>query len=293
MLSILIVNWNTKDKLNACLSSIRTFPPNESHEVLVVDNHSTDGSAEMVAEDFPNVKLIASDTNSGYAAGNNAAFAQASGDWLLTLNPDTEFEDDSLQMAINELQAKKSYGALGVRQVGPDGEVQNSVRGFPTILGVMGALLKLDKLKPNGVWGSYTLPNFNYKSQGPAPQPMGTFLLFRREALEALGDPSRPFDEDFPIFFNEVDLLKRLDEAGWPCWYTPAAHVLHHHGSSTKQVKKSMIWESHKSLVRYFRKHARGLGRLPIPLVAVASYAGAFVRARGYHAGFRPERNDL
>jgi GT2 family glycosyltransferase len=114
---------------------------------------------------------------------------------------------------------------------------------------------------------------------------MGTFLLFRREALP---DPKHPFDEGFPIFFNEVDLLFRMKSAGWDCLYTPNAQIFHHGGESTKQVKKSMIWESHRSLVRYLRKHSGTVAsRLGLPFVAAAIYAAAFVRAKGYHAGFR------
>lgn len=288
MLSVLIVNWNTKDKLRSCLASIRKFPPDEPFEIIVVDNASSDGSAEMVRSEFPSVSLIASSTNEGYAKGNNRAFGVAKGDWLLTLNADTEFEDDSLQKAIRELAFKTEYGALAIRLVLPDGKTQRSVRGYPTVTNLFGEVTGLAKAFPKSRLASYSLPGFDYSEPGPAPQPMGTFLLFRRAALEAVGDPSAPFDERFPIFFNDVDLLKRLMAAGWPCWYSAAAHALHHHGASTSQVRKSMIWESHKSLVRYLGKHARGLAWLALPFVAIASYAVAFVRAKGYHAGFRP-----
>jgi GT2 family glycosyltransferase len=118
---------------------------------------------------------------------------------------------------------------------------------------------------------------------------MGTVLLFRREALAAVGDPKHPFDEAFPIFFNEVDLLKRLSDAGWPCLYTPRARILHHGGESTKLVRKSIIWESHRSLVRYLRKHgATGTRGLGLTLLLPIIYGAAFVRAKGYDAGFRP-----
>ena len=280
MLSILIVNWNTKDHLRACLASIQRFPPTEPHEVIVVDNASADGSAGMVASEFPSVSLIEPGTNTGYARGNNLAFAEASGEWLLTLNPDTEFEDGSIQMALNELRVKTRHAAVGIRLVGRDGKRQRSVRGFPTPANVFGAIFRRGD--------AYTLPNFDYKQPGDAPQPMGTFLLFRREALEAVGDPKAPFDERFPIFFNDVDLQKRLSEAGWPCWYSSAAHLVHWHGASTVQAGKSMVWESHKSLVRYFGKHLRGVSLLLLPFIALASYSTAFVRAKGYHAGFRP-----
>lgn len=280
MLSVLIVNWNTRDKLRACLASIQAHPPTEPFEVIVVDNASSDGSADMVKAEFPSVGLIEPGSNTGYARGNNLAFAAAKGEWLLTLNPDTEFEDASIQTALNELRVKTTFGSCAVRLVGPDGKRQDSIRAFPTLSGILADVL--------GRGDKYRLRQFDYTNPGPAPQPMGTFLLFRRSALEAVGDPTAPFDEQFPIFFNEVDLLKRMADAGWPCWYSAAGHVIHHHGASTSQAKKAMVWESHKSLVRYFGKHLRFPALLLLPLIAVAAYIAAFVRAKGYHAGFRP-----
>lgn len=284
MLSILIVNWNTRDLLDRCLQSIRSHPPTIPYEVIVVDNDSTDASAEMVREKHPEVRLIASAINTGYAGGNNLAFHAASGDWLLTLNPDTEFVDDSLDRAVEVLQAHPQAGSLGIQQIGLDGRVQHSVRGWPTTMGIVGDITGLGA-RFGGALDAYRLARFDYTLEQIAPQPMGTFLLFRREALP---NPRAPFDEGFPIFFNEVDLLYRMKSAGWDCLYTPAARILHHGGESTRQVKKSMIWESHRSLVRYLRKHGgTGVRRLGLPLVAAAIYVAAFVRARGYHAGFR------
>jgi GT2 family glycosyltransferase len=288
MLSILIVNWNTKDLLQFCLQSIIQHPPTVEYEVIVVDNASKDGSAEMVKDQFPQFHLIASAKNTGYAGGNNLAFGAANGDVLLTLNPDTEFQDKSLDEAIQILASHPNVGCLGIRQVGLDGMVQASVRGFPTFTGILGDVTGLGKRFPNGRLDSYRLSSFDYATEGPAPQPMGTFLMFRREALEAIGDASKPFDEGFPIFFNEVDLLFRLKEKGWECLYSPVPHVLHHGGESTRQVRKSMIWESHRSLVRYLSKHqGTGLAHLGLPFLAAIIYAAAFVRAKGYDAGFR------
>lgn len=284
MLSILIVNWNTRDLLRKCLQSIQNFPPASPYEVIVVDNASSDQSAEMVEAEFPAVHLVASKENTGYAKGNNLAFQAANGDYLLTLNPDTEFDDLSLQRAIDVLDVNPKYGALGAQQIALDGSTQMSVRGFPTILGITGDILRLQV----GPLGNYRLANFDYKQEQTAPQPMGTFLLFRRSALEEIGDPKIPFDEDFPIFFNEVDLLYRLSQAGWPCLYSPQVRVIHHGGEGTKQVRKSMIWESHRSLVRFLRKHKVRWWNAPLYwLVFGVVLAAAFVRARGYSAGFR------
>lgn len=258
-----------------------------------MDNASQDGSAEMVRQEFPEAILVASSVNTGYAAGNNLAFAQAQGDWLLTLNPDTEFTDNSLQQALEWMKEHQNVGALGITLIGPDGEVQNSVRGFPTLVGIAGSLTGLGQRKPGSNWASYDLPDFDYSQTQEAPQPMGTFLLFRREALAAVGDTRAPFDERFPIFFNEVDLLYRLHQSGWPTWYWAGGTIRHHHGASTKQVKKKMVWESHRSLGRYFAKHWRGPQRAWLPLVNLALWVGAFVRARGYDEGFRPQHHHL
>lgn len=242
----------------------------------------------MVQEAFPEVTLIRPGRNTGYARGNNLAFEQARGEWLLTLNPDTEVEAGTLQAAIDKLQSHAQFGALGVKQIGPDGETQRSVRGFPTFRGILGDITGLGARMPGSVLDSYRLLGFDYEVEQEGPQPMGTFLLFRRSSLQAVADPHCPFDESFPIYFNEVDLLYRLKKAGWPCLYAPSVRILHHHGQSTRQVRKNMIWESHVSLVRFLRKHYRtpwnGIG---LGLLTYVIYAAAFIRARGYSAGFR------
>lgn len=283
MLSVIIVNWNTRDLLRRCLSSLRAHPPKSSFEVIVVDNASSDGSADMVAQEFPEVCLLRSQTNLGYAAGNNLAFSVACGEWLLTLNPDTELIDDSLDFAVRSLEERPAYGALGAKQILPDGTVQRSVRGFPTYLSLLGELGGPFRR----LFNSYRLDDFDYDKLQDAPQPMGTFLLLRRAALASIGDPARPFDERFPIFFNEVDLLYRLQKAGWKCLYNPEVRILHVGGESTKQVRSSMIWESYRSLLRYMRKHHGRWWQLPaVGLLAALGFAATWIRARGYHRGF-------
>lgn len=289
MVSLLIVNWNTRDLLRSCLQSIKKFAPNLEYEVIVVDNASGDGSAEMVRREFSDVILINPKVNTGYAAGNNLGFEAARGDVLVTLNPDTELCSGTIENALEALTSDFSVGVVGIKQIGRDGKTQNSVRGFPSFWGIFGELTGLSKFFPNGRLGSYRLPRFDYEIEGPAPQPMGTFLMFKREALMAVGDPKEPFDNHFPIFFNEVDLLFRLEKAGWRCLYTPKAQILHHGGESTKQVKKSMIWESHRSLIRYFNKHhGTGISRIGLPFLAGVIYTAAWIRAKGHDVGFRP-----
>lgn len=288
MLSILIVNWNTRDLLRACLASLVQTPISEPSEIIVVDNASTDGSAEMTRKEFPQVRLLEPGKNTGYAKGNNLAFSVASGDFLLTLNPDTEITDDTLDRAVALLKARSDLACVAPRQLGLDGKTQRSVRGFPNLVGIFGDLVGLGRKLPGSKWDSYRLTGFDYESAQYAPQPMGTFLMFSRKALERVGDPKAPFDEAFPIFFNEVDLLYRLHHAGLRCWYDPSLSILHHGGEGTKQVRKAMIWESHRSLVGFLRKHAKSpLRRGIVALASVAIYAAALVRAKGYSGGFR------
>lgn len=282
MLSVVIVNWNTRDALRACLASLQRSEP-QLARVIVVDNASKDGSAEMVRAEFPEVKLIESGKNLGYAAGNNLGFLHATEEFILTLNPDTEVGPESLRTAVEILQSAPAYGSLSCRFIGPDGNVQASVRAFPTYQAI------LDEIKP---WRkrhrTYRLPNFDYQTEQPCPQPMGTFILFRREALVRVGDPNQPFDERFPIFFNEVDLLYRLQNAGFPSLFTPQVEIKHHGGLSTRQVRREMIWESHNSLYRFFEKHTALCSPAQLRTLKRLLKWGAWIRARGTSEGFRP-----
>ncbi|MDQ2986451.1 MAG: glycosyltransferase family 2 protein [Armatimonadota bacterium] len=285
MLTIVIVNWKTCEHLRRCLSSLKTHGLGEEMQVVVVDNASGDGSVEMVRDEFPSVRLIALDRNVGYAEGNNRGFEAATGEFVLTLNPDVEFFDDSLRIAVDEMRRCADVGAMGIRLVDPDGATtQASLRSFPRPRAIVPEMLGLAKLLP-GVFGQYRMRVFDYGKSQEVEQPMGTFVLYRRAVLDKVG----VMDEQFPIFFNEVDLLQRIANAGWKIWYCAEARLKHHGGASTRQVRKPMIWESHRSLVRYYRKWYYRWWNAPLFwLFAGLVYLGAFVRARGLHAGFRP-----
>ena len=256
-LSVCIVNWNTRDFLRECLTALETFPAQGAEtEIIVVDNASTDGSAALVAEEFPDVYLVASPENVGYAQGNNEALARAQGDWVLLLNPDVVVRLGSLSSALRFGRDHPDAAAIGARLVGADGETQRSVRGFPDPWPVLWEYLGLPRLFPRSrVFGAYRMTWFGYDRPARVDQPMGSFLLIRREALDQVG----LLDPQFPIFFNEVDWCWRAKrEHGWQIYYTPDAAVTHYGGGSTRQVKARMIRESHQSLLRFYEKHYRG-----------------------------------
>lgn len=284
MLSVIIVNWNTREHLRECLRSIDAHRTTEPLEVIVVDNASSDGSAAMVASEFPWVRLEASSQNLGYAKGNNLGFAVAKGEWLLTLNADTKFFDDSLQIAVDRLAAMPKAAVLAGTLLDEDAKtIQRSVRSFPRPSAIIPEILGLSKLFPRQ-FGEYRQVAFDYTKAQEAEQPMGTFLLFRKSALDEVG----VMDERFPIFFNEVDLLFRIKSAGWQIWYSPEVRIIHFGGQSTRQIPKKMVWESHRSLVRYYRKWYLKWWNAPLIWLSSAYvWLAAFIRARGWDAGFR------
>ncbi|GBC93364.1 N-acetylglucosaminyl-diphospho-decaprenol L-rhamnosyltransferase [bacterium HR15] len=263
-LSICIVNWNTRGLLRECLRSIYQYPPEQPFEVIVVDNASSDGSAEMVRVEFPQVVLIANEANLGYARGNNQAMERARGEFILLLNPDTEMRSDTLRNAIHFLREHPEVGAIGAKQVLPDGRVQPSVRGFPTPRNLLFEVLGLARLFPRSrLFAAYRMRWFAYDRPMPVDQPMGTFLMVRRAVMEQVG----LLDEAFPLFFNDVDWCYRMWQAGWQIWFVPQVEILHHGGASTKQVRPAAIRESHRALEQFYRKHYRS--RLPLPLYAL------------------------
>lgn len=255
-LTLCIVNWNTRDFLRECLTSAYEFRPGDVElEVIVVDNASEDGSAAMVSTEFPQAVLVANPDNRGYAEGNNQALRLATGDYLLLLNPDVVLHPESLSHSLAFMNSRVDTGALGCRLVGADGQTQRSLRSFPDPGPVLWEFLGLSRLFPKSHWfGAYRMTWFDYNSVIEVDQPMGSFLLLSRAALEKVG----LMDPQFPIFFNEVDWCWRAKrEMGFRIFYTPDVVVTHYGGGSTKQVRASMVRESHRSLLRFYDKHYR------------------------------------
>lgn len=266
MISALIVNWNTRDFLADCLESLvnRTEPGDAVDEITVVDNASEDDSVEMVRDRYPGVTVISLDRNIGYAAGNNLAAQGARGDLMFFLNPDTVVEPGAVSALSNELAENPKTALVAPKLVLPDGATQASVRGFPTPMALFGAWTALDRLFPaHKVLASYRLPMFDYEKAQTAPQPMASAWMVRRSAWDAVG----PFDERFPLFWNDVDWCVRAWEAGWDVTYLPTAVVRHEGGAGTRQIKPRATWESHRSLVEFYRRrYGKCLGPVRLAL---------------------------
>lgn len=261
VLSIVIVNWNTRDYLRQCLTSIAENPTQAEYEVIVVDNASPDDSAGMVRAEFPDVQLIANTENRGYAEGNNQGTDVARGRCVLLLNPDVQVKPGALDALLDFTESHPDAAAVGCRLVGKDGRVQGSLRSFPEPWGVLFEYAKLSKLFPrNRRLASYRMTWFDYDREIEVDQPMGSCLLLSRQAIQDIG----MFAEEFPIFFNEVDWLYRAKQKGWKVFFTPAAEVIHVGGASTRQRKPAMVRESHRSMKLFYGKHYRA--RIPAPV---------------------------
>jgi len=284
-LSIIIVNWNVKPLLERCLSSIRAYGKGLSYEIFVVDNASRNGSQEYlkgIARTRKNFRIILNKENFGFARANNQAISKVQGEFILFLNPDTEIYPGTLQKMVNFLQAHEDCGIVGAQLIGVDGRVQPSVRNFPTLGSQVMIFLKLHYLFPHvRCLKNYFLYNFDYISQQKVDQVMGACLLTRREVLDEIG----PLDENFYLWFEEVDFCKRVKDADWEVVYLPGARIFHHGAQSFRQLislRKQKIYNA--SAIYYFKKHfgpakARVLAVLN-PLSLFLAYLAQIARPR-------------
>jgi hypothetical protein len=263
--SVCIVNWNTRDRLAACLEALRDQAEAAPAEVIVVDNGSSDDSAAMMRKRFPWAKLIANDENRYYAAANNQGIEASRGRFVLLLNPDVELRPGALETMCRFLEEHEDAAAVACKLVLPDGTTQASCRTFPSPGVLVWEAMGLARILPRSrLFGAYRMTHWGYDEVAEVDQPMASCLMLRRAALDAVG----LFDEQFPMFFNDVDLCLRLKQSGWRIYFTPEASALHHHGSATRLVRAEMVRESHRGLMRFYRKHYRGRVQ---PLVYAAS----------------------
>lgn len=251
-LSVIIVTWNTRELLKKCLAALPAAVNGLSIETWVVDNASSDGTVEMVREQHPAVRVIANRENRGWAGGNNQALKQSGGRFLLLLNADTEPRPGSLAMLVRFLEQHPDVGACGPMLLLGDGSVQGNGRRFPTFwkefLDVTGLRhLALRAYSRRFGWG-----RDDFEALAEVDEVTGACLLVRRETVEQVG----LLDEQFFMFYDEVDWCYRMKAAGWRVFYFPEAKVVHHIAASVKQVGFEAYRRYFESQQRYFHKHA-------------------------------------
>jgi len=251
-LSICIVSWNVKDLLRECLSSIGDAKPDLKFEVVVVDNYSRDGSADMVREEFPSVTLIPNRVNRGFASACNQAIRGSGGRYILLLNPDTLIQSGALEEMVRFLDERPSAGGGGPKLINPDGSLQPSVRMFPTFKSSLGQFTILGDLGFfHRTVNKYLARDFDYAGPSIVEQPMGAALFLKREAIDSVG----LLDESFFLYFEEVDLCSRLTLSGRSLWYNPGAVIVHIGGASTGKAAGLALFRLMESQFKYFKKH--------------------------------------
>ncbi|MBK8100310.1 MAG: glycosyltransferase family 2 protein [Planctomycetes bacterium] len=251
VLSVVVLSWNTRELTLACLRALFAETPRHPREVIVVDNGSQDDSADAIAAAFPQVRLLRNAENRLYAAGNNQGVAAATGEFVCTLNSDTEVRPGALDQLVEFLRTHPEHGAVAPRLVDPDGTVQHACQRFPT----WGSALCFDSW-----WGTfwpgswiqdrYLMRDFDHLTARDVPQPPGAVFVMRRDEWNRYGG----LDEQLELFFNDVDLARRLWRDGRKIHYLASAEVLHHRGASTRNFSKMLvIW--HRNRLRYYAKH--------------------------------------
>jgi GT2 family glycosyltransferase len=275
-LSIIIVTWNSWEYIRNCLDSIFLSRGNFLTEVIVVENGSFDQTAKIVEELYPQVNLIQNKKNLGYAKANNQGIEEAKGEYILLLNPDTQVLEDALSLMYEFMQENPEAGALGPKLLNADKSVQPSCREFPTFSTLVWDFSGLSRLFPKSkTFGRWRMGYFDFNKTGDVDQPMGSCLMLRRKTLEDVGI----LDENFVMFFNDVDLCYRIRKKGWRIYFYPEAKVIHSKGASTKKAKAKMIWLSHLAFYKFLKKHKTGLiNRLLLFLFLIPLILSAWVR---------------
>ncbi|MCC7128877.1 MAG: hypothetical protein B6D39_02390 [Anaerolineae bacterium UTCFX2] len=248
VLSILIVNWNGGQVLLDCLESIFGNPPDQPYEVILVDNASTDASAHAAESRYPQVQVIHSPANLGFAGANNIAFNRASGEYLLLLNPDTVVQPGALQALLSYLAENSKAGAAGARLLNPDGSLQPSCSPEPTLSREFARLFHLKGVRPDGY---YEMKDWDIAAPRRVDTLLGACLMVRRTAQLQIG----AMDETFFMYSEEVDYCRRLRQAGWEICWVPQARVVHLGAQSTRQAASQMFLQLYLAKVQYFRKH--------------------------------------
>jgi N-acetylglucosaminyl-diphospho-decaprenol L-rhamnosyltransferase len=250
-ISIIVLNWNTRQLLRKCIASVYCTVSPIDIEVIVVDNNSSDGSADMVAESFPDATLIRNSKNIGFSAGNNLAIRQASGRYILLLNPDAELLPGSVQALFDFAEAHPDAAVIGPKLLNTDGSLQKNGRMFPTFAREMLHITKIYRLAPGWFNRKYEWGRADFDAATEVDEVSGACMLVRRAAIDKAG----MLDERFFMYYEEVDWCLRIKKAGCKVWYLPEAQTVHHAGQGAGQIGLAKSRAAYRSQYLYFMKH--------------------------------------
>ncbi len=259
-----IVNWNTRELLRSCINSIRVHAAHVPHEIFVTDNASQDGSQEMLASCFPDIKVVANQINLGFAKAHAQLINLSRGRYHVLVNSDVHLHEGAIDCIQKRMDTETDIAVLGCQIVGPDGAVQPSCRRFPSLGSQFIQASGINRLLPRSrFWNAYLMGDFDHKSSRDVDQVMGSLFVIRREACEEVGF----LDTDFFMYYEEVDFCWRCKKAGWRVFFEAQASIWHEGGGSSNQVKTLTIRRTVRSMRHYFRKNVGSWTWLPLLLI--------------------------
>jgi GT2 family glycosyltransferase len=271
-LDVVIVAYRAQELLRECLASLRDHPPRDPMRVWVVDNASGEGTAELVRREFPEVELIASDRNLGFAKANNLVLRRTRSPFALVLNPDTSLSGDALDRLLDVLRERPEVGMCGPRLVRDDGSFDHAARrAFPTPLSALGHFTGLGRRAgARGALASYRAPEVE---RGPVDAVNGAFMLMRREALDDVG----LFDEGYWMYMEDLDLCYRFAQRNWTVWYEPSVTVVHAKAGTTGAHRSLRLnYAFHYGMHRFYRKFYAPSRSLPVNAAVLGGIWGKF-----------------
>lgn len=260
-ISVVIVNWNARSALLACLRTLREHPPSQQFEVVVVDNGSVDGSVDAVRAGEPWVRVIANARNRGLAAANNQGLLATSGPYVLISNPDVEYRSGSIDALVDCLDRHPRAAFAFARLLHPDGTVQTCAGDAPTIATALRGRAARGQGDRSGFWWH----GWAHDQEVTIGHGGESAYAARRHALAAIG----PQDERFRLDWEGIDWVTRAREQGWEVWFCPGAEVVHLGGESIRQARARWILWSHRGMYLFFSREGRS-PRAARPLLALA-----------------------
>ena len=284
-LSVIIVNYNVKYYLDQCIRSVlRAFEEmNTPAEIIVVDNHSADGSVDYLEQRypqklFPMVRFVRSAHNLGFARANNIAIRQSRGEYVLLLNPDTIVGEDALKASVDFMDVHEDAGAVGVRMLGAQGRrAMESRRGLPTPMVSFFKMLGFCNRWPHHrLFGKYYMGYLPWDEPCQIEVVSGAYCMLRRKALDEVG----LLDEDFFMYGEDIDLSYRVLKGGYHNYYLPV-DILHYKGESTQKSSFRYVHVFYEAMLIFFRKHYSGMTFLLSLPIKTAIYAKALMALVG------------
>lgn len=254
-LSIIVLNYKTRDLTLACLQSVFSSATSYIYEVLLIDNASNDGIIPAATEQYPQVVCIANTNNVGFSKANNQGIRIAKGRYVLLLNSDTIVQPDTFDVMLRFMDENPNVGASGCKIVLPDGSLDKACkRGFPTPSASFYYAFGFSKLFPKiPRFNQYQLGYLSPDDEYPIDSLVGAFMLIRREAIKQVG----MLDEEFFMYGEDIDLCYRIKEAGWVNYYYPRTQIVHHKGASSRRKPFKIIYEFHRAMILFHNKHYR------------------------------------